>query len=272
MDLRDAPVRDVRPLLPSERVALIDRLASLSPADWAAPTEAGHWRVGDVARHLLDDDLGLLSRWRDGDTSGLIPVSGSHQDFVAALDAKNERWVAAAAGLSRPVVTDLLAWSGGAVDAFLATVDLRAPRPVSWAGGSAPAWLDIARELTERWVHGRHIADAVGAVVDPGSDPDPVRAEVLRTFVWAFPAQLGPAADGTVVGVGLGDDRWSLRRSGSAWSLEAGWPSGAAATLALDAEPAWRHLTGLPVPADDVHTTGDPDLVARLLAVRSIIV
>jgi len=261
-------MRDVRPLLTSGRAALVDLLASLSSSDWAAPTEAGHWRVGDVARHLLDDDLGMLSRWRDGDTSGLIPVSGSHQDFVAALDAKNERWVSAAAGLSPRVVTDLLTWSGAAVDAFLATVDLRAPRHVSWAGGVVPAWLDIAREHTERWVHGRHIADAVGAVVDP----DPVRDEVLRTFVWAFPAQLGPAADGTVVGVALGDDGWSLHRSGSTWSLEDGWPSASAATLALDAEPAWRHLTGLPVAAGAARTTGDPDLVAGLFAVRSIIV
>jgi uncharacterized protein (TIGR03083 family) len=261
-------VRDVRPLLTSGRAALVSLLGSLSSSQWAAPTDAGHWRVGDVARHLLDDDLGLLSRWRDGDTSGLVPVDGPHAAFVAALDAKNERWVSAAAGLSPRVVTDLLTWSGASVDAFLATVDLRSPRHVSWAGGEVAAWLDIARELTERWVHGRHIADAVGATVDP----DPVRGEVLRTFVWAFPAQLGPAGLGTTVGVRLGDDRWSLVRTDSGWSLDPGGPATAAATLALDAEPAWRHLTGLPVPSAAVRAEGDPALVASLLAVRSIIV
>ncbi|HMJ75024.1 MAG TPA: maleylpyruvate isomerase family mycothiol-dependent enzyme [Iamia sp.] len=268
MQVAEAAVRDLRPLLTSGRAALVDLLSGLSSSAWRTPTEAGHWTVGDVARHLLDDDLGMLSRGRDGDLSGLIPGSVSHQDLVATLDAKNERWVSAAAGLSARVVTDLLAWSGAAVDAFLATIPLDAPRHVSWAGGAVPAWVDVARELTERWVHGRHIADAVGAVVDP----DPVRAEVLRTFVWAFPAQLGPAAEDAVVGVALGDDRWSLRRSGSAWSLDVGRPSRPVATLALDAEPAWRHLTGLPVAAGAVRTTGDPDLVARLLAVRSIIV
>jgi uncharacterized protein (TIGR03083 family) len=264
----DAPGRDVRPLLTSGRAALVALLSSLSTDDWVAPTEAGHWRVGDVARHLLDDDLGLLSRWRDGDTSGLIPMDGGHEVFVAALDAKNERWVRAAGGFSPRVVAELLAWSGAEVDAFLVTVDLEAPRHVSWAGGAAPAWLDIARELTERWVHGRHIADAVGATVDP----DPVLGEVLRTFVRAFPAQLGPAAEGTTVGVALGDDRWTLRRAGSAWSLDPGWPAVATASLALDAEPAWRHLTGLAVPPTTVRTDGDPALVADLLAVRSIIV
>lgn len=270
MDVWDAPVRDVRGLLAAGRAELVALLGSLSPSDWAAPTEAGHWTVGAVARHLLDDDLGLLSRWRDGDTSGLLPVDGSHEAFVAALDAKNERWVTATAGSSGRVVTDLLTWSGAEVDAFLATVELRAPRHVGWAGGEVPAWLDISRELTERWVHGRHIADAVGAA--PTAGPDDVIAEVLRTFVWAFPAQLGPAAPGTVVGVALGDDRWTLRRSDDAWSLEPGWPPTAAATLALDAETAWRHLTGLPVSPTSVRADGAPDLVAALLATRSIIV
>ncbi|HEX8781665.1 MAG TPA: maleylpyruvate isomerase N-terminal domain-containing protein [Nocardioides sp.] len=267
MDVWSAPVRDVRPLLTTGRASLVALLGSLSSSDWTAPTEAGHWRVGDVARHLLDDDLGLLSRWRDGDRAGLIPIDGGHEAFVAALDAKNERWVEAAAGLSRRVVADLLAGSGAAVDAFLATVDLASPRHVSWAGGAVPAWLDIARELTERWVHGRHIADAVGAPSDPA-----VRAEVLRTFVWAFPAQLGPAAPGATVGVALGDDRWTLRRTGPTWSLDPGWPPAATATLVLDTEPAWRHLTGLPVPPAAVRTDGDPALGAALLAVRSIIV
>lgn len=265
MDLGDAPVRDLRALLTSERAALVGLLASLSTTDWEAATEAGHWRVGDVARHLLDDDLGLLSRWRDGDTSGLIPLTG--RDLVPALDAKNERWVAAAGGLSRPAVTELLAWSGAAVDAFLATVDLSSPRHVGWAGGSAPAWLDIAREHTERWVHGRHIADAVGTSLGASS-----LDEVLRTFVWAFPAQLGSAAGATVVGVRLGETDSTLARRDEGWSVEDGWPSSPSASLELDAEPAWRHLTGLGVPASSVRVDGDPDVVARLLAVRSIIV
>lgn len=253
-------------MLTTGRADLVALLSTLSDDRWAAPTEAGHWRVGDVARHLLDDDLGLLSRWRDGDRSGLIPIDGPHEAFVAALDAKNERWVTAAAGLSRQVVTDLLAWSGAEVDAFLATVDLAAPRHVGWAGGEVPAWLDVARELTERWVHGRHISDAVGAAPPSGVE------DVLRTFVWAFPAQLGPAAHGTVVGLRLGDDRWTLTRADGSWALDPGEPPSPAAALALDAEAAWRHLTGLPVAPPSVRTAGDPALVSALLAVRSIIV
>lgn len=267
MLVADAPVRDIRPRLTTQRAALVELLATLDDDAWVAPTEAGAWRVGDVARHLLDADLGVLSRGRDGDRSGLIPM-GPHEAFVAALDAKNERWVAAAGGLSRRVVADLLLWSGTEVDDHLAGLDLRAPSHVTWAGGVVPMWLDLAREMTERWVHGRHITDAVGR----SSDPDPVRAEVLQTFVWAFPAQLGPAAEGTEVGVELGDHRWSVRRDRTGWELAEGAPARPAATLALDAETAWRQMTGLPVGPGAVSTTGDPDLVAALVAVRGIIV
>lgn len=270
MRLAEAPVRDVRSLLTAGRADLVALLDALDDAEWVAPTEAGHWRVGDVARHLLDDDLGLLSRQRDGDRSGLIPVDGPHEAFVAALDAKNERWVVGAAGLSRQVVTDLLRWSGAEVDRHLATVDLGAPSQVSWAGGAAPRWLDVAREMTERWVHGRHITDAVGRTPPDGADP--VRAEVLRTFVWAVPAQLGPAAAGTTVGVALGDQWWTVRRDAAGWDLAEGRPAAPTATLALDAETAWRQLTGLAVAPAAVRASGDPDLVASLLAVRSIIV
>ena len=64
MELTDAPVRDVRPLLTEERADFLTLLASLGAADWAVPTEAGHWTVKDVALHLLDDELGWLSRPR----------------------------------------------------------------------------------------------------------------------------------------------------------------------------------------------------------------
>jgi hypothetical protein len=44
--------------------------------------------VKDVLLHLLDDDLGWLSRGRDADLDGLIPMDGDYRDFVAALNQK----------------------------------------------------------------------------------------------------------------------------------------------------------------------------------------
>ena len=270
MELADLPVHDPRESISDERNDLLGLLEDLSDSDWLALTEAGHWRVKDVALHLLDDDLGWLSRGRDGDMSGLLPTEGDYREFVRSLDAKNEQWVVGAGGLSRRVVVDLLRWSGREVDDFYASIDLEAPSGVIWASDSSvPRWFDLCRDLTERWVHQQHIRDAVRR---PGSH-DRLLPEVLGTFVWAFPHQYGAqAAEGTVVQVGLGiAGTWHLLRSGGQWSLEPGSGDEPAALIDLPAAVAWRQLTGLPVSDESMRTEGSDHLVKPLLQVRGII-
>jgi uncharacterized protein (TIGR03083 family) len=269
--LAEARVRDVRPLFAGERADLLALLGSLEGAGWAAPTEAGHWTVKDVALHLLDDDLGWLSRDRDDDTSGLLDAGGDYRVFVAALDAKNQHWVDGAAGLSPRVIRDLLAWSGEQVAEYFATADMHEPSNVSWASaGPVPRWFDLARDFTERWVHQQHIRDAVGR---PGRH-DRFLPEVLGTFVWAFPYQYRPdAAPGTVVLLDFGSGgTWHLTREATGWALGEGGAPGPAAALRMPAHLAWRQLTGLPVPAGQYVTDGDDDLARPLLSVRGIIV
>ena len=162
-----------------------------------------------------------LARPRRRHTSGLLPTDGDYRDFVRSLDAKNERWVLGAGGLSQRVVVELLRWSGDQVDQFYRSIDLEGSSGVIWAsGGSVPRWFDLCRDLTERWVHQRHIRDAVGR---PG-DHDRFLADVLRTFVWAFPHQYtADAPDGTIVQIGLGvGGTWHLVRSDRRWNLEGG--------------------------------------------------
>jgi hypothetical protein len=226
--------------------------------------------VKDVALHLLDDDLGWLSRGRDGDLSGLLPTDGDYRDFVRSLDAKNERWVRGAEGLSRRVVVDLLRWSGAEVDDFYAAIDLEGPSGVIWASNSSvPRWFDLCRDLTERWVHQQHIRDAVR---QPGTH-DRLLPDVLRTFVWAFPHQYGAEAPvGTVVQVGLGDaGTWNLIRDADRWTLEAGPAEEPAASIDLPTAVAWRQLTGLAVPEDSIRLDGPDNLVKPLFDVRGII-
>lgn len=112
MEIADLPVQDPRESISNERHDLLVLLDGLSDGHWIAASESGHWRVKDVALHLLDDNLGRLSRGRDGDLSGLLPTNGDYRDFVRSLNAKNERWVRAAEGLSQRVVVDGLRWSG----------------------------------------------------------------------------------------------------------------------------------------------------------------
>jgi uncharacterized protein (TIGR03083 family) len=269
--LADLQPDDPRPLLDEERSDLLVLLRSMSDSDWVAPTEAGHWRVKDVALHLLDDDLGWLARGRDGDLSGLLPVGDDHGAFVRSLDDKNERWVAGAAGLSRSLVADLLEWSGAQVATWHATLDLAAPSRVMWASdGEVPLWFDLCRDLTERWVHQRQIRDAVG---QPGLH-DRFLGPVLRTFVWAVPHQFRAEAPvGTIVAVDLGvGGSWVLERGVTGWELREAVEPEPAALLAMSSEAAWRQLTGLPAPEGEVTIHGDERLGAGLLDVRGIIV
>jgi len=135
VDLWTWPPLDVRPELRTEREELLELVASLSQEEWLMPTPATRWCVRDVALHLLDDDLGWLSRGRDADMASLIPMGGDYRRFVQALDDKNQRWVDAASGLSRRVVGNLLAWSGAEVARYYDTLDLAEPAGVLWAGG-----------------------------------------------------------------------------------------------------------------------------------------
>jgi uncharacterized protein (TIGR03083 family) len=271
MRIDEVPPRDTRPLIAEINGDLLALLASLRDSDWAAPTEAGRWSVKDVALHLLDGDLTQLSIGRDGDLSWLLDTGGDYRQFVAALDAKNQRWVEAAHGLSARVLTGLLRWSGEQVGQYYATVDLGGPAQVSWASdGPVPRWLDIAREMTERWVHQQHIRDAAGR---PGDHARFLPA-VLATFAWAFPHQYRPeAAPGTAVQLDFGDGgRWRLTRAAGGWELDEGTAQSPAAALRIPAHLAWRQLTGLPVPAGGYRTEGDERLATPLLAVRGIIV
>ena len=269
MDIRQAAPNDLRAAIDAERRELLELLDAISDDDWRAPTAAGRWCVRDVALHLLDDDLGWLSRGRDGDLTSLLSMDVPYRDFVRALDEKNQRWVDAAAGLSRRVVHDLLAWGGEQVAAYYDTLDLVGTSSVSWAGGEVPQWLGIGRDFTERWVHQQQIREAVGKVDRHGRHL-PV---VLAVFVWAFPHQLGTPSDPTtVINLRLGADEWHLSWRDERWMLDVGASSVVTAAITMGADTAWRQLTGAAVDESAIAANGPDKLVDELLAVRSIIV
>lgn len=272
MRLSDAPRLDVRSLLTEERTDLLELLRSLTDDEWVRPTAVPAWRVKDIALHLLDDDLGWLSRGRDRDVSGLLDVSGDYRDFVARLNRKNELWVDAASGLSRRVVCDLLEWAGRHVDEHHATVDLATPSRVSWASdGDVPAWLDLARDFTERWVHRQQMRAALDR---SGERATRYLDVVLRTFVWAFPHQYrAPAQPGTEVGLDLGEGgAWILTRTENGWELDEGPSESPAAQVTMSGDAAWRSLTGATVDPREVSNQGPNELTDPIREVRGIII
>jgi uncharacterized protein (TIGR03083 family) len=263
--------RDVRPMLTREREDLLELLGGLTDEEWSAPSAVAGWRVKDLALHLLDDDLGWLSRGRDGDASGLLDSSES--SFVAALAAKNQRWIDGAQGLSRHVVTDLLRWSGGEMDRYYAGMNLSDLGSVAWASdASVPLWFDLAQDLTERWVHQQQIRVSLDR--DDGYR-DRYLAEVLRTSVWAAPHQYRVLAEqGVEVIVRLGGTGvWTLVSDGRGqWSLHERTAAKPSAAVSLTDDGAWRLFTGARLAHGDVRAEGDSRLAEPLLQVRGILV
>jgi hypothetical protein len=273
MRIDEAPALDVRGSLTVQRGRLLTLLASLSDAQWAAPTAAPQWSVKDTALHLLDVDLSWLARNRDHDQSGLVPAFADPEDFVHGLAQRNQRWVDGTRALSPRLITGLLRWSGEQLDAYLGTVDLVSPSSVYWAG-DVPLWFDLAREFTERWVHYRQIREAARPAEDD-HQPDEYLPLVLRTFIWGFPHQYqAPAPVGTVIALTIqGVGAWTLTRTAAGWSLDEGQAAAApAAGLRISGEAAWRLLTGAPYDTRKAHVSGDPALAEPLLRVRGIIV
>jgi uncharacterized protein (TIGR03083 family) len=270
MNLWTFPPPDVREPLREERQALLDLLGSLTDAEWLAPTPCAGWRVKDVALHLLDDDLGWLSRGRDGDLDGLISMDIDYRDFVNALNHRNQHWIDVTRGLSRQLVVELLTWTGQKVVAFHNTLGLTESTGVIWAGGDVPGWLGLGRDFTERWVHQQQIREAVQR---PGAHHRYLPT-VLSIFVWAFPHQYHPEADpGTVVNIDFGvEARWHLANRDGGWDLETSLAVSPSAAISADMDSAWRQLTGTSTPLGAVIVSGPAHLAKPLLQVRGIIV
>ncbi|AXK36843.1 maleylpyruvate isomerase family mycothiol-dependent enzyme [Streptomyces armeniacus] len=232
--------------------ALLALLGALDPADWSRPTVCPGWDVHDVVAHLLNDYLRRLSGSRDGHPGAVFTNDETLPSYV---NRTNGEFVTAARQLSPRVLTELLGHLGPQLDALWAAQRLDAPAAlsVSWAappGEDVPAWLDIAREYTEHWVHQQQIRDAVGR---PGADgPDllgPVVDAFLRGLPYALRDRGGP--DGTSVRfdvTGPAGGTWTAVRSVGRWALATGAAADRAAArdtarVAMDQDVLWRLAT-----------------------------
>jgi uncharacterized protein (TIGR03083 family) len=275
----DSDVVVVTHLFPPERASLLELLGSLRDERWEAPTVCPGWSVKDVALHLLGDDIGLLSRRRDGFVpAGASGELGGWRELVAFLERLNHTWVQATRRISPRLLCELLMVTGEASHRYLASLDpLALEGRVSWVGpGPLPNWLDMAREYTERWTHQQQIRDAVGI---PGLKEPEFMAPVLATFVHALPRAFSgvPATAGTTVEVVVGGEAggcWVLSRSPDGWRLAAGTTADPAVRVALDAETAWRLWTkGIrqDTARASVSMSGDHALGRRVLDAVAII-
>ena len=264
-------------LFPAERQELLSLLSQLSAEDWALPTVCAGWCVKDLGLHLLGDDVGVLSRKRDGHSSQTQSVD-SWDELVTFLNEWNEQWLAAARRLSPRLLIGLLNVTGDELYQYFKSIDLNAlGGPVSWAGPEpAPVWLDVAREYTERWLHQQQIRDAVKR---PGLRDRRFLGPVLETFVRALPhtyrdAQAAADTHVKLIVGGEAGGEWSLVRRETGWLLGRGEESAPTATVRLDQNIAWRLFTrGLSEEQvqEAVRIEGDEALGAKVLEAVAII-
>jgi uncharacterized protein (TIGR03083 family) len=266
---------DVRPLFPRERRALLELLGSLEPDDWRMPTICPGWDVHDIVGHILHDYVRRLSGTRDGH-HGAAP-SGD-ESLPAYLARENEVFVHAARRCSPRVMTDLLAHLGPQLDALWSARDLdaRADVDVSWAATDvpSPAWLDIAREYTEYWVHQQQVRDAVSC---PGAEEPELMAPVADTFLRALPytlrAEVRP--EGTTVRFevrGPAGGVWHAVRGADRWRMADGGEP--AASVTMDQDTLWRLASrGITVEEarERASARGDPGLAGAATTLLSII-
>jgi len=233
---------DTRPLFPLERQALLDLLVSLGSTDWAAPTVCPGWDVHDVTAHILNDYLRRISASRDGHASAVFPDDETLPTYLARI---NDEFVRAMRQCSPHTMIDLLTHLGPQLDAVWAVAELTGPAHlnVSWAGtGTSPAWLDIAREYTEFWVHQQQIRDAVSS---PGADGVALLRPVLIAFLHAVPFALrdqhrprGMAVRFEITGPAGG--RWAAISDGARWDLTSAPVEDPAASVCMDQDTVWR--------------------------------
>ena len=227
-------------LFPNERRELLGLLGALPADAWSLPSMAGEWTVKDIAAHLVGDDLGRLSRQRDGHRES----RDADEDLKTYIDRRNAEWVMSMRRISPRVIRSLLAFGGNESQEFFATEDPFAlGSPVSWAGPDpAPNWLDLAREFTERWHHQQQIRDAVGA---PSLDDPRFLKPVLATFAFALKRPyLGvDAPEGTTVGLvveGPSGGEWTIARTAPGWELLMGHTETPTASARMNEDTAWR--------------------------------
>ena len=261
--------------------ALMDVLRRLGPDDWARATGAGDWTVRDAAAHLLDGDVRRISAERDGHVAPPDHAIAGYDDLLLHLNEMNAQWTRAARRMSSRLLVDLLEYTGPVLATLMegAPLESDATFPVAWAGQQrSPMWLDMGRELTERWHHQDQIREAVGA--EPVAAPELLGA-VIAVSLFALPAALDRVArpDGTRVAItarGPAGGTWHVERRAGVWrQVEADTAASPAARIMaadLDVARLLLHRLSAAQTAERIQLDGDLELAAALIEARAVMV
>ncbi|MEL7425929.1 MAG: maleylpyruvate isomerase N-terminal domain-containing protein [Bacteroidota bacterium] len=270
--MRTIPI-DTRPLFKPLQAELIALLKSLNEEEWHQQTVAKLWKVKDVASHMLDTQLRVLSMQRDGYYGEQAPEFNSYEDLVNWLNQLNKDWVDATKRLSPPTLILLLESIGDLVADYYTSLDpwAEAKFAVAWAGESTSYnWMHVAREYTEYWHHQQQIRDAVG---QEGIMSKEFFYPVIDTFFLALPHTFKdvPAAEGTIIQANITSEAggsWYLVRGLDHWTLKSNVKTPPAAVVTIPIALSWVLFSKSVRPSevmDQVIIEGDPQLARKVL-------
>lgn len=271
---------DTAPLFAPLHAELIALLRSLADDEWLRPTIAPHWRVRDVAAHLLDGDLRYVAAYRDGHFLPIEHPITSAGDVSRLVNHLNATGVAYSARLSPRQLVELLELSGGWVIELVNRLPLHGAAiwPVSWAGEEeSENWMDVGRQYTERWHHQMQIRDGAGRplLLEPRW-LDPLLDICVRALPVTYRDVAAPAGTAIRLEVDAARPRsWLLVIDGTRWSVIVDDGREAACTIRLDADAAWRLLFNALDPEQAraaIRVSGAERLSGPLLGARSVIV
>jgi hypothetical protein len=219
-------------------------LKSLTPEDWQKQTIAKLWTVKDVAAHLLDGNIRILSMLRD-DYHGESPNIHSYQDLLDYLNGLNADWVKAMKRVSPSMLLLLHEATGKAYCDYYASLDPfgKAGFAVDWAGEEeSKNWMHIAREYTEKWLHQQQIRDAVN---QPGLMTKEFFYPFINIFMQALPFTFRDmtADDQTSIQIiitGEAGGSWWLVRKENKWMLDKKGMSDPSAVVSIEPCIAWK--------------------------------
>ncbi len=220
-------------------------LKSLSPEEWQLQTVAKLWKVKDVAAHLLDGNLRLLSMQRDqyfGEQPGKLD---SYQALVDWLNQLNADWVNASRRISPSVMIMLHEVSGKQACDYYESVDLNATAifPVSWAGEhESKNRFHIAREYMEKWLHQQQIREAVNK---EGILNKTFYTPFLETAMRALPYTFRntSAEERTSICIAVQHEvlnTWYLVQQNNHWILTQEDPGSVNASVQIEGHAAWK--------------------------------
>jgi uncharacterized protein (TIGR03083 family) len=272
---------DTTPLFTPLHAELIALLRSLSPSQWLLPTLAGHWRVRDVAAHLLDGSLRKVAVYRDGHLLTPDPPITSPEDVARLVNRLNAAGVGFAERLSTREIVDLLEVVGPWVANVIGALPPhgQAIFAVSWAGEAVSEnWMDTGREYTEHWHHQMQIRDAVGApLLLAPRWLDPLLDIAVRALPVAYAGMAAGDGAAVVLEVALDDGAsraWTVFRVNGRWDIERGVHASARCKVHTTADAAWRLLFNA-LPEREARSAltiaGDAGLATPLIRARSVV-